>query len=359
MTWFRIVCSTFHVPFVKRYVDDLILALSEGKVGSTLEMFNTYNRHIQFTVEYEKNNQIPFLDMLVTRTENNILKTSWYRKPYCSNRFINYHSYHPTKSKINLILGMKNRAVKLTHPDFRTEALRKLSCILVDNSYPRNLINKYLFHTKYKIEEVIIDPLSQPIRLNTLQTQNNNITQDDTSLVLSKPKFLILPFLDNLTYKLNNIFKTTDIRMAQKQIKTIQSIYTKTKTPIKKLEQKNVIYKINCKECNMCYIGQTSRSLKGRITSHKSDCKRGILNCALAEHSIKHDHKIDWDGSEILDKASSYYKRTFLEMVHIQLSDHTLNKKSDTQGLSTIYSYVLKLQKNKFKLNNSIVEISQ
>ncbi|XP_030763974.1 uncharacterized protein LOC115888393 [Sitophilus oryzae] len=63
-----------HIPFVKRYVDDLLLAVPKDQIGMTLEFFNTYDRHIQFTVEEETNRAVPFLDMLVMRTENNILK---------------------------------------------------------------------------------------------------------------------------------------------------------------------------------------------------------------------------------------------------------------------------------------------
>lgn len=125
-----------HIPFVKRYVDDLLLAVPKDQIGMTLEFFNTYDRHIQFTVEEETNRAVPFLDMLVMRTENNILKTKWYRKPYCSNRFISYHSYHTMKSKINLILGMKSRAVKLSHSDYVEESVALLKNILIDNSYP-------------------------------------------------------------------------------------------------------------------------------------------------------------------------------------------------------------------------------
>lgn len=34
-------------------------------------------------------------------------------------------------------------------------------------------------------------------------------------------------------------------------------------------------------------------------------------------------------------------------MVHIHLESNTMNKKSDTDNLSTIYSYLLKLHKEK------------
>ena len=44
----------FPVPVIKKYVDDLILAVPEDKVDETLENFNKYNTNIQFTYEREE-----------------------------------------------------------------------------------------------------------------------------------------------------------------------------------------------------------------------------------------------------------------------------------------------------------------
>lgn len=73
----------------------------QNRIEVTLDIFISYNEHIQFTCEKEDNDSVPFLDKLVKRCDNNILKTKWYRKPYCSNRFIGCHSYHQKKKKNN------------------------------------------------------------------------------------------------------------------------------------------------------------------------------------------------------------------------------------------------------------------
>jgi len=121
----------------------------------------------------------------------------------------------------------------------------------------------------------------------------------------------------------------------------LSSIFTKTKTPLTKDEAYDIVYKIPCQDCELSYIGQTSRNLKSRLTSHKSDCRRGIKSCALAEHFIDRDHQIDWGNTEILENVNSYQKRLFLEMFHINLNQHGMNKKSDTDNLSVIYSYII------------------
>ena len=339
----------FYVPFVKRYVDDLILALPRQGIETALELFNTYNRHIQFTVEMEQNNSVPFLDMLVIRTHDNVLKTKWYRKPYCSNRFISYFSYHPIKTKINLILGMKNRAVKLTHPSFRKEALELLRVISLDNSYPVSLINKLLFSTQYEISENIVERIPQQLTLSTqgAGVSGRSVTHE-TINNRSFIRYFSLPHIEGLTDKLCTVFKHIDIKIARKQTRPLSLIFSKTKMPLAKLENYNIVYKIPCGGCNLSYIGQTSRSLKGRITSHKSDCTTGKLTSALAEHFVQWGHNFDWGSAEILEKVNEYHKRTFLEMVHINRESPNMNKKSDTQNLSTIYSYILKLERERY-----------
>ncbi|XP_044749651.1 uncharacterized protein LOC123310247 [Coccinella septempunctata] len=53
----------FKVPFLKKFVDDIIAAIPEDQIEQTLECFNAYNKDLQFTIEKEDNDQgVPFLD---------------------------------------------------------------------------------------------------------------------------------------------------------------------------------------------------------------------------------------------------------------------------------------------------------
>lgn len=49
----------YYIPFVKRCVDGLLLAVPKDQIGTTLEFFNTYDRHIQLTVVEETNRAVP------------------------------------------------------------------------------------------------------------------------------------------------------------------------------------------------------------------------------------------------------------------------------------------------------------
>ena len=49
---------------------------------------------------------------------------------------------------------------------------------------------------------------------------------------------------------------------------TISSILKKPKDKIEKEASRGIVYKINCKDCDCVYVGQTSRSLKTRMKEH-------------------------------------------------------------------------------------------
>ena len=57
----------FEVLFFKRYVDDCLLAIPEGKEQQILEAFNAFHKKLQFTLEVEENKQINFLGVTLIR----------------------------------------------------------------------------------------------------------------------------------------------------------------------------------------------------------------------------------------------------------------------------------------------------
>ena len=50
-----------------------------------------------------------------------------------------------------------------------------------------------------------------------------------------------------------------------------------------------VVYKINCKDCDASYVGQTGRQLRTRIAEHRNNIKYKTSN-----RSVITDHRIDF-----------------------------------------------------------------
>lgn len=102
-----------------------------------------------------------------------------------------------------------------------------------------------------------------------------------------------------------------------------------------------MVYCLTCVSCGKNYVGQTSQWLSNRLALHKSDITTKRDRCALAEHILINNHRVDWDNVKILDKEQQTNKRLILEMYHINRTENTINKKSDTNQLSNIYTYLL------------------
>ena len=101
---------------------------------------NKQHRCIKFTSETEQNNTFSFLDINITR-QNNQLKTSVYRKPTFSGVFTHYESYIDQSYKKSLIFTLLFRCYSLCsdYTLFHLE-VEKLREILKKNSYPSSII---------------------------------------------------------------------------------------------------------------------------------------------------------------------------------------------------------------------------
>ena len=56
---------------------------------------NNIHANIKFTVETEKDNHLPFLDVLITRTEDELINTTLHRKPTFTGLYMRYDSFVP------------------------------------------------------------------------------------------------------------------------------------------------------------------------------------------------------------------------------------------------------------------------
>ncbi len=109
-----------------RYVDDVFLIWPHGreKLLEFLEHLNSVPTFscIQFTLEIEEENKLPFLDILFERC-GAILRTTVYRKPTNSGLFLKKSSLHHPSQKLSSISALTHRArsVCSDQSDFKIE----------------------------------------------------------------------------------------------------------------------------------------------------------------------------------------------------------------------------------------------
>ncbi|XP_065094258.1 uncharacterized protein LOC135714816 [Ochlerotatus camptorhynchus] len=134
----------FKPPFIRKYVDDLITAIPLEKLQHILDVFNSYDVHIQFTHELEVNNKLPFLDMLLVRQDNQRIKTEWYMKPIASGRFLDFLSYHPMSMKLNVAKNFISRVYRLSTNQSDEEKANIIDNQLRLNHYPAHLRHRLI-----------------------------------------------------------------------------------------------------------------------------------------------------------------------------------------------------------------------
>lgn len=106
---------------------------------------------------------------------------------------------------------------------------------------------------------------------NQLRTDGNQPRTDQNQLQAGEEDtqrlhYASYPNINGLTSKLKNIFRNDNVKIAVRNLKTVGSLYTRLKDPIPTLQKSNVVYAIDCQDCDKKYIGQTSQWWKNRLT---------------------------------------------------------------------------------------------
>ena len=96
---------------------------------------NNLCEKIQFTMEVEEENQLPFLDVLVRRN-GDTLSTSVYRKKTHTDRYVHFRSHHHPQVKTCVVSCLTSRPDWLCTGDGLTEELNHLSRVFQANGYP-------------------------------------------------------------------------------------------------------------------------------------------------------------------------------------------------------------------------------
>ena len=80
---------------------------------------------------------------------------------------------------------------------------------------------------------------------------------------------IVLPFFKEMECVMKNFFKKYNTNVVFSTINKLNSIIILGKDKNVKYNNANLVYKINCNNCNASYVGQTSRRLNVRIKEHK------------------------------------------------------------------------------------------
>ena len=113
-------------------------------------------------------------------------------------------------------------------------------------------------------------------------------------------KALLVKSLQHIlrSYKISSRFYTE---------KTLCKLLCKPKDWVATKDKNNIVYEIDCSNCQAVYFGESKRSLKSRSDEHK----RSARNCdcdknEIAKHCWEADHNFNRDQKKVIDRDISY-----------------------------------------------------
>ena len=128
--------------FYKMYVDDIFAVFeSESHADAFYSYLNTRHENIKFTFEKERDNKLPFVDILINNNESDLQTLIFHEKTY-TGLLLNYFSFVPNCYKLGLIKTLVDRMYRINNSwtGFDKD-LKGLKNILQKNQYPLKMID--------------------------------------------------------------------------------------------------------------------------------------------------------------------------------------------------------------------------
>ena len=251
-----------------RYVDDTFVLWPQLEDDQELlDHVNSIRPSIQFTMEKEQRDKLSFLDLLVTRTEQN------------------FNSLYPYNVKKRLVCCLQHRAKAIsTDMDVYQEKMIILRYNLHNNNYP----------------ECITSALRNLDRM----------IEDNTRKLTT----VRLPYVKGLIERIQRICSPY----------YIGTIFTRGSTLGVKLPTefniiKNCVYSMPC-SCGKVYKSETWRPINIRLDEHQKAVVRGeIERSGMADRIWKEkwSHLLLWDKGKIIDRDKHWKIRRPKESAHM------------------------------------------
>ena len=131
------------------------------------------------------------------------------------------------------------------------------------------------------------------------QTQAADIQEEDIKMSIN------LPYVEGTSAKLRRILRSHKIRSTCYTENTLRKLLCKAKDRVATEDKNNIVYEIDCSNCEAVYFHESKRSLKSCSHEHK----RSVRNCdcdknEIAKHCWEEDHNFNWDQKKVIDRKS-------------------------------------------------------
>ena len=313
-----------------RYIDDIFIIWEHGedKLGEFIDYLNSINPSIQFTSKYSLNS-IEFLDVWVTKVGNG-LKTSLFVKETDTHQYLHFSSCHVFHTKKAIPYGQALRLRRIISDDMEfEEKCTDLKSWLVERAYPEELVQNQINRAKHADRNVLLNKKQEPKndnrpvlafsyhpalpeKVQNIIRQFHPVLQNDAE---HRRLFSELPLV---TFRRAKSLSDMLVRAIVPNTKNVNgsrgcrgrsdcglcdlisecNVFTnmpKTRSfeircgPLH-CNSTFVVYLLECKKCNMQYIGSTITKMRLRVNNYKSQQK--TYQHRADEGTLETGHKI-------------------------------------------------------------------
>jgi hypothetical protein len=330
--------------FYKRYVDDILVGFQDAtNIEKFWQHINEKHQNIKFTTELESDGKISFLDILISKNDENT-STSTFRKKTFTGLITKFNSFIYNRYKDGLISCLLYRAYKICS-DIHTfgKEVDWLRELFVRNRFPIGTFNKIWKDFKKKHLDPNDTPDVEPTPEiatppDTVPTPEDITTPDPETNEIYRT--LVLPYFGeasvNLRKGLLKTFKQLlpllNIRIVFSTPPGIGSLF-KFKDKIPEDLRTNLVYEYKCPACSAGYVGSTTRHFRSRILEHQGISDRNgkqvdpnnTRNTAVGKHMKKEGHEPTAESFKILYSSKERKIVRVAESILIQRGKPKLN----------------------------------
>lgn len=300
-----------------RFLDDIFIIWTHSK-DEFLEFFNILNNHRE-SIKFQYNiseQSVDFLDVTIYKgnkfKHESILDTKVYFKPTDTHELLHKNSFHPRHTFQGIIKSQLIRYFKIcSDNDTFNEACKTLfHALRTQRNYSRRFLRQIKRDTVDMLEKCrsLYSPVGCAVKCNKSRCVSclyiNEASEFGSTYCQSE--FTITGKLD--------------------------------------CNSKNVVYLIECNKCNEQYVGETSKTLKARLSNHVSDINR-YQDTNVAQHFNQHDHngvndlkitpilQIPESGSKVKDMLTRRKHETFFIKKLKTMYPYGINDKMEEHGI--------------------------
>lgn len=272
-----------------------------------LEKLNNQYESIKFTVEEECDEAIPFLDIKIMRKDKKI-EFDIYRKPTNTSSYIPSDSNHNQAHKYAAFQSMIHRMISIPlNKDRYNRELEHIQRTAVNNGYKADEILRMVKNAEHKKDK-------------DAWTELTPLNKDDFKYMLP------VHYHRNVNNKLKTTLKMVETKLVNRNQFKLKSLLGTAKDKVPTMEKAG-IYKINCNDCESCYIGQTSRPVLVRYREHEASTRLGHKEkSAISEHMITNKHSFNLNNLHLVKPVPRKHQLNAWESLYMVNTQNLMNR---------------------------------